>query len=121
MKKLAAGQKVIVVGDYNVAHTQIDVHDPVRLSKVSGFLPEEREWFSQFLDAGFLDTFRHFHPDEPDHYSWWSYRGGARAKNVGWRIDYFCVSESLIGRVKKTAILCDVMGSDHCPVGIVLS
>jgi exodeoxyribonuclease-3 len=116
MKQLAAGQKVIVVGDYNVAHTEIDVHDPVRLSKVSGFLPEEREWFSQFLDAGFVDTFRHFHPDEKERFSWWSYREMARPANRGWRIDYICVSENLLPQVKSADIWDQQMGSDHCPV-----
>ncbi len=116
MKQVATGQKVIVVGDYNVAHRDIDVHDPVRLSKVSGFLPEEQEWFSQFLDAGFVDTFRHFHPDAKDRYSWWSYREMARPANRGWRIDYICVSENLKPQLKSADIWDQQMGSDHCPV-----
>ena len=120
MKQLASGKKVIVVGDYNVAHLEIDVHDPVRLSKVSGFLPEEREWFSQFLDAGFVDAFRHFHPDEKDRYSWWSYREMARVANRGWRIDYICVSQNLVPHLKSADILDQQEGSDHCPVVIEL-
>ena len=120
MKKVAAGQKVIVVGDYNVAHLEIDVHDPVRLSKVSGFLPEERDWFGQFLDAGFIDTFRHFHPDEKDRYSWWSYREMARPANRGWRIDHICVSENLKPQLKSADIWDQQQGSDHCPVVLEL-
>jgi len=120
MKQLASGQKVIVVGDYNVAHKAIDVHDPVRLSKVSGFLPEEQDWFDQFIDAGFVDTFRHFHPDEADRYSWWSYRELARTANRGWRIDYICVSKNLVPFLKSADILDQQEGSDHCPVVIEL-
>lgn len=120
MKQLAAGKKVIVVGDYNVAHQEVDVYDPVRLSKVSGFLPEEREWFSQFLDAGFIDTFRHFHPDAKERFSWWSYREMARPANRGWRIDYICVSENLKSQIKSADIWDQQMGSDHCPVVIEL-
>lgn len=115
-KKLATGREVIVVGDYNVAHREIDVYDPVRLSKESGFLPEEREWFRQFLDLGFVDTFRHFHPEEKDRYSWWSYRELARISNRGWRIDYICVSKGLQKFLKSADILDQVQGSDHCPV-----
>lgn len=120
MKQLAAGKKVIVVGDYNVAHRDIDVHDPKRLCKVSGFLPEEQEWFSQFLDAGFVDTFRHFHPDEKERFSWWSYREMARPANRGWRIDYICVSENLVPYLKNADIWDQQMGSDHCPVMLEL-
>ena len=116
MKQIAMGKKVIVVGDYNVAHKAIDVHDPVRLSKVSGFLPEEQAWFSRFFEAGFIDTFRLFHPDEPDRYSWWSYRELARTNNRGWRIDYICVSENLKSSLKTCDIWDQQEGSDHCPV-----
>lgn len=115
-QKLSRGREVIVVGDYNVAHREIDVYDPVRLSKESGFLPEEREWFAQFLDLGFVDTFRHFHPHEPNRYSWWSYRELARISNRGWRIDYICVSKGLEKFLKSADILDQVHGSDHCPV-----
>ena len=116
MKQLASGKKVIVLGDYNVAHLEIDVFDPVRLSKISGFLPEEREWFSQFLDAGFVDTFRYFHPDEKEKYTWWSYREMARPANRGWRIDHICVSQNLVPQLKSADIWDQQEGSDHCPV-----
>lgn len=113
MKK---GRSIILVGDYNVAHKEVDVYDPVRLSKESGFLPEEREWFQMFLDAGFVDCFRQFHPDAKDRYSWWSYREFARASNRGWRIDYICVSKDLASYIKSADILDQQPGSDHCPV-----
>lgn len=115
------GESVILCGDYNVAHTEIDVHDPVRLSKVSGFLPEERKWFDQFLDVGFIDTFRHFHKDEKDRFSWWSYRELARPRNRGWRIDYVCTSRNLEKRLTNADILDQQEGSDHCPVTLELS
>lgn len=118
--EIKKGKKIIVVGDYNVAHTEIDVHDPVRLSKVSGFLPEERAWFSSFLELGFVDTFRHFHPNEKERYSWWDYRTLGRVSNRGWRIDYICVSENLRGQLKSADILDQVEGSDHCPVMLEL-
>lgn len=114
--ELSIGKKIIVVGDYNVAHTEIDVYDPVRLSKESGFLPEEREWFDQFLQLGFIDTFRHFYPNEKSRYSWWSYRELARISNRGWRIDYICISKNLLPNLKAAQILDAVDGSDHCPV-----
>ena len=114
--ELKSGKNIIVVGDYNVAHREIDVHDPVRLSKESGFLPEERAWFSEFLELGFVDTFRHFYPQKKDRYSWWSYRELARTNNRGWRIDYVCVSKGLLKYLKSADILDQVQGSDHCPV-----
>jgi exodeoxyribonuclease-3 len=114
--KLDQGRPVIVVGDYNVAHTEIDVYDPKRLSKESGFLPEERAWFDSFLKMGFVDTFRHFHPAEKDRYSWWSYRELARITNRGWRIDYVCISKDLLKNLKSADILDQIEGSDHCPV-----
>ncbi len=113
MKK---GKQMIVVGDYNVAHLEFDVHDPKRLSKESGFLPEEREWFTTFLNSGFVDCFRHLHPDRKEAYSWWSYRELARARNKGWRIDYICATQDLIKNLKSCEILMNQMGSDHCPV-----
>lgn len=115
-EKLAAGKKIIVVGDYNVAHAEMDVHDPKRLSKISGFLPEEREWLTSFLQLGFVDTFRHFHPEAKDRYSWWSYRELARVNNRGWRIDYICISKNLLPALKSADILDEVEASDHCPV-----
>lgn len=106
---------LIISGDYNICHQPIDIHDPVRNKNSSGFLPEEREWFSQFVSSGFVDTFRQFNED-PHHYSWWSYRAGARKNNKGWRIDYNLASEPLKDRLKRAAILPDVIHSDHCPV-----
>lgn len=115
-KQMSAGREIILVGDYNIAHTEIDVYDPVRLSKESGFLPEERAWFDEFLKAGFVDCFRTFHADEKHRYSWWSYRELARTGNRGWRIDYACVTKGLAGKVRNCDILDQVEGSDHCPV-----
>lgn len=106
---------LIISGDYNICHQPIDIHDPVRNKNSSGFLPEEREWFSQFVSSGFVDTFRQFNED-PHHYSWWSYRAGARKNNKGWRIDYHLASEPMKNRLKHAAILPDVIHSDHCPV-----
>lgn len=115
-EKLKTGREIIVVGDYNVAHKEIDVYDPKRLSTESGFLPEERAWFDSFLELGFVDTFRKFHPTAKDRYSWWSYRELARISNRGWRIDYICVSKGLESKLVSADILDDVEGSDHCPV-----
>lgn len=118
--ELKRGKPLIVVGDYNVAHAEIDVYDPIRLSKESGFLPEEREWMTRFLEMGFVDTFRHFHPQVKEKYSWWSYRELARITNRGWRIDSICVSKDLVKYLKSADILDSVEGSDHCPVVIEL-
>lgn len=108
---------LIICGDYNICHTALDIHDPIRNAKVSGFLPEEREWLDQFMKSGFLDTFRMFHP-EPHNYSWWSYRANARNNNKGWRIDYHLATESMKDRIKRAYILPEAKHSDHCPVGI---
>ena len=115
-KKIKAGEQIIVLGDYNVAHEEIDVHDPKRLSKVSGFLPEERKWFGDFLSIGFNDSFRDFFPDKKDSYTWWSYRENARLNNRGWRIDFICVTDGLKDKVKSIEILDQQEGSDHCPI-----
>ncbi|MCB0558281.1 MAG: exodeoxyribonuclease III [Phaeodactylibacter sp.] len=107
--------KLIIVGDYNIAHTEIDIHDPVGNKKSSGFLPEEREWMSQWFDNGFVDAFRHLNPDKVE-YSWWTYRAGARKKNKGWRIDYQSVTENLKDKLLEAYQMTDVVHSDHCPV-----
>lgn len=106
--------KLILSGDYNICHQAIDIHDPIRNATSSGFLPEEREWMSRFLEMGFVDSFRAFNPD-PHHYTWWSYRANARAKNLGWRIDYHMVSRELADRMQGARILPEAKHSDHCP------
>lgn len=108
---------LIIGGDYNICHQAIDIHDPVRNAKVSGFLPEEREWLDGFMKSGFLDSFRMLNP-EPHNYSWWSYRANARNNNKGWRIDYNLVSEPMKDRIKRAYILPEAKHSDHCPVAI---
>lgn len=112
----SGGKPVIFCGDLNVAHQEIDLARPAANRKSAGFSDEERAGFSQLLRAGFIDSFRHFHPEVTDAYSWWSYRGGARARNVGWRIDYFGVSKEASKRMRSASILPEVTGSDHCPV-----
>jgi len=114
------GKSIIVCGDVNTAHNEIDLARPKANEKTSGFLPMEREWMDKFLSHGYIDTFRHIHGDKPDSYSWWSYRANARANNVGWRIDYFYVSDDLKDYVKDAYILNEVMGSDHCPIALEL-
>lgn len=111
---------VVVCGDMNVAHEEIDLKNPKTNHMNAGFTDEEREKMTVLLNSGFIDTFRHFYPDAKDRYSWWSYRFHAREKNVGWRIDYFLVSERLASRLKSAEIHDNIMGSDHCPVSITL-
>ncbi len=106
---------LIIAGDYNICHEAIDIHDPIRNANVTGFLPEERKWMTQFLNSGFTDSFRYFN-NEPNNYSWWSYRANARARNLGWRIDYEMVSNTLAKKLKRALILPEVKYSDHCPV-----
>lgn len=106
--------KLVLSGDYNICHEAIDIHDPVRNAKSSGFLPDERQWMTEFLDTGFIDSFR-FLNKEPHHYTWWSYRANARNNNKGWRIDYHMVSENMKGQIKKVGIIPDAKHSDHCP------
>ena len=115
---IASGKQVIVLGDYNVAPTEIDLYDPEKHCNVSGFLPEERAWFQDLLDLGFIDTFRYFFPDKKDCYTWWSLKEAARLSNKGWRIDLICVTKGLIDRVLGVDILDQVQGSDHCPIAI---
>ncbi|MBO5237807.1 MAG: exodeoxyribonuclease III [Lachnospiraceae bacterium] len=116
LKKLEETKPVIYCGDLNVAHQEIDLKNPKTNRKNAGFTDEERACFSKVLESGFIDTFRYFYPDQTDIYSWWSYRFSARAKNAGWRIDYFCVSECLKDKLQDAKIHTDIMGSDHCPV-----
>ncbi|MFV9483757.1 exodeoxyribonuclease III [Christiangramia sp. ASW11-125] len=106
---------LIIGGDYNICHEAIDIHDPVRLKNTSGFLPEERQWIDRLMQSGFIDSFRHFN-EEPDQYSWWSYRANARNNNKGWRIDYNLVAAPLKDRLKRAVILPEAYHSDHCPV-----
>ena len=119
LKKLEKKKPVIFCGDLNVAHNEIDLKNPKSNKKNAGFTPQERRGFDNFISNGFVDTFRKF-CQEPEHYTWWSYMFNSRAKNVGWRIDYFCVSESIIKSINKSYILPEVMGSDHAPVAIEL-
>lgn len=120
LKKLEETKPVIFCGDLNVAHKEIDLKNPKTNRKNAGFTDEERGKFTALLDAGFIDTFRYFYPDLEGVYSWWSYRFSARAKNAGWRIDYFLTSVSLEDRLQDAFIYTEVMGSDHCPVGLLL-
>lgn len=111
--------KLVISGDFNICHRDIDIHDPVRNAKNSGFLPEEREWMTRFLESGYIDTFRFFNK-EPHHYTWWSHRPGVRAKNLGWRIDYNMVTGNLEPNLKRVGILPQVVHSDHCPAWLEL-
>jgi exodeoxyribonuclease-3 len=110
---------LVICGDYNICHEAIDIHDPVRNKNVSGFLPVEREWIGNFMDSGFVDSFRHFNK-EPDNYTWWSYRANSRANNKGWRLDYGLVSSPLVDRLKRSVILSQAVHSDHCPILVEL-
>ena len=116
-KERSAGKLIVICGDFNTAHTEMDIARPKDNGNRSGFLPEERAWMDKFESYGYVDTFRHFHPKDQT-YTWWSLRTRARERNVGWRIDYFYVSKEALPHVKSAFILGDVMGSDHCPIGI---
>lgn len=121
LKNLEKTKPVLVCGDLNVAHKEIDLARPKEnYNKSAGFMQEEIDGMDNYHNAGLIDTFRHFHPDKTDIYSWWSFRGGARERNVGWRIDYFLASESFLPKIKNADILMDIHGSDHCPVTIEL-
>ncbi len=111
---------LIISGDYNICHKAIDIHNPVSNKNNSGFLPEEREWVDNFIESGFIDSFRYFN-DQPHLYTWWTYRFGARGKNLGWRIDYHMVSKPLESRLKRAAILSEAVHSDHCPILLEIS
>ena len=115
----ARGEKIVITGDFNTAHTEIDLRHPKENANTSGFLPEERIWIDRYLAHGFVDAYRQLYPERVQ-YTWWTYRVNARARGVGWRLDYFLVSESLMPRVEDVVIHEEVMGSDHCPVTLVL-
>jgi exodeoxyribonuclease-3 len=115
----AKGSKLVICGDINTAHKEIDIARPRENERVSGFLPMERAWIDKFISHGYVDTFRHFNK-EPEQYTWWDFKTRARERNVGWRIDYFFVTENLMPAITKAFILSEVTGSDHCPIGIVL-
>ncbi len=120
LKKLEEKKPVVVCGDFNVAHTEIDIKNAKANIGNAGFTYEERQKFSNLLESGFIDTYRYFNPNKSDAFSWWSYIGNCRERNIGWRIDYFIVSKHIIDKVSNAVIYSDVMGSDHCPVGINL-
>ncbi len=119
LKNLEKSKPVVVCGDLNVAHEEIDLKNAKANIGNAGFTYEERGKFTELLESGFIDTFRYFHPDE-EKYSWWSYMGQARSKNIGWRIDYFVVSDELVDKISEANIYDEVLGSDHCPVGLVI-
>ena len=118
VKKIEVKKPVIICGDFNVAHTEKDIKNAKANVRSAGFTQEEREKFTELLNSGFIDTYRYFHPDQLDAYTWWSYLFQARSKNAGWRIDYFLISKSLLPRVKDTTIYSQILGSDHCPIGL---
>ncbi len=121
LKNLEKSKPVVVCGDFNVAHRDVDLARPkANYNKYAGYMQAEIDGMDRFTQGGLIDTFRYFYPEETDRYSWWSYRAGARAKNIGWRIDYFLASESLLPQLSDAFILPNVMGSDHCPVGLEL-
>lgn len=113
------GKKLIICGDYNTAHKEIDLKNPKTNEKTSGFLPIERAWIDKFIENGYIDIFRKLYPDKVE-YSWWSYKFKARERNAGWRIDYFFVSDNLLQEIEDARILTDVYGSDHCPIELIM-
>lgn len=120
LKTLESKKPLILCGDLNVAHKEIDLTNPSANRKNAGFTDEEREKMTILIESGFVDSFRHFYPDKEDAYTWWSYMRQARDRNVGWRIDYFVVSQALLGRIKSAGIHADILGSDHCPVELII-
>ncbi len=120
INKLQKKKPVIITGDFNIAHTELDLANPKTNKKTTGFLPLERAWMDKFISQGWVDIFRHLHPGETGRYTWWSNFAGARDRNIGWRIDYFFVSPELVPRIKRAEIYPHVRGSDHCPVMIEL-
>lgn len=122
LEKLRKKQpNLVICGDFNTAHTEIDLARPKENEDVTGFLPVERAWIDKFISLGYVDTFRTLHPEARDSYTWWSFRTAARKRNVGWRIDYFFVTEALLPRVKRSELMTDIMGSDHCPLMLELA
>lgn len=121
LKKLKKTKPVIICGDFNVAHNEIDIKNFKSNIGNAGFTYEERRKFNQLLDSGFIDTFRYFNKDLKDAYTWWSYRKGVRERNIGWRIDYFLISKNIINHVDNTTIYKDILGSDHCPIGLEIN
>jgi exodeoxyribonuclease-3 len=119
-KSLEAHKPVVICGDFNVAHKEIDLTNPKPNRKNAGFTDEERARFDEILEAGFVDSFRQLYPDETERYSWWSYRAAARSRNIGWRLDYFCISQALSPRIEDALIMDHIDGSDHCPVALIL-
>jgi len=117
---LATGENIIITGDFNTAHMPVDLRNPKENVNTSGFMPEERAWVDKYLQHGFVDVFRHLYPEKIQ-YTWWTYRMGARQRNVGWRIDYFLVSEKFVPRISDVIIHDSVLGSDHCPVTLVIN
>ncbi len=115
----ARGEKIIICGDVNTSHQEIDLKNPKSNQKTTGFLPEERAWISKYLEHGFVDVFRQLYP-EREQYTWWTYVSNARSRNVGWRLDYFMVSEGLVGQVEDVVTHDEILGSDHCPVTLVM-
>ena len=113
------GENIVLCGDYNIAHNEIDLKNPKRNEQNPGFLPEERSWMTDFLNKGYVDVFRNFYPEDIK-YTWWSYRFKSREKNIGWRIDYHCVNSDFLENIQEVKILDNIMGSDHCPVSIIL-
>ena len=118
---VSKGKHIIIAGDYNIAHTPIDLFYPKENEGNPGYLPEERAFMTRFLDHGFIDVFRYFHPGEPGHYTWWSYRARAREKDIGWRIDYHCINKAFLSNIVKASIQKTVMGSDHCPIQLCIT
>jgi len=113
-------KNLVVAGDINICHTEIDIHNPIRNKNTSGFKPEERQWITSFLKSGWIDTFRHLNKN-PHHYTWWTYRAGARKKNLGWRIVYFFITENILPQLKRSVILSSAVHSDHCPILLELN
>ncbi len=116
----AAGEQIIITGDFNTAHNEIDLKNPKENQNTSGFMPVERAWIDKYLEHGFVDAYRYLYPEKVE-YTWWTYRFRARERDIGWRLDYFLVSEALLSNVKDVVIHGDVMGSDHCPVSMILN